>query len=265
MPVDMNEIADDLQAESDELDKLLVSLSDTDWDLPSPAEGWMIRDQISHLAHFDAVTEQSATDPEAFKVEMAKVTDVDAFTEEVANRYRHMPAFEMLEWYRQARSSLIATFRPLDPSMRVPWYGPAMSAASSLTARIMETWAHGQDVADAVGRQRQPTRALRQVAHLCVRAFPNSFRARGRDVPEAEVRVELTAPDGEVWTWGPEGAAESVRGPALDFCLVATQRRHPDDADLVVTGPVAQEWISIAQAFAGPPGKGRRPGQFPKT
>jgi uncharacterized protein (TIGR03084 family) len=129
----------------------------------------------------------------------------------------------------------------------------------------METWAHGQDIADAVAQQRQPTRALRQVAHLSVRAFPNSFRARGRDVPDTEVRVELVAPDGEVWTWGPEGADNLVSGPALDFCLVATQRRHPDDTDIVATGPVAAEWITIAQAFAGPPGAGRQPGQFPKT
>src|SRR5690349_3069341 len=118
VPVDINDIADDLQAESDELDKLLVGLSAADWDKPTPAEGWMIRDQISHLAHFDTVTVQSALEPDAFKADMAKVTDVDAFTAEVAARYRHMPAFEMIEWYRQSRSHMIEVFRGLDPSMR---------------------------------------------------------------------------------------------------------------------------------------------------
>ena len=264
MAVDMGALCDDLQAETDELDTLLVTLSATDWDLPTPAEGWMIRDEISHLAHFDSVTVQSALDPEAFKIDMAKVIDVDAFTAEVAARYRAMPGSELLAWFRQARASMIDTFRTLDPSLRVPWYGPAMSVPSSLTARIMETWAHGQDVADTVDRQRRPTPALRQVAHLCVRAFPNSFRAQGRPVPDTEVRVELTGPDGDLWTWGAEGAADTVRGSALEFCLVATQRRHPEDTDLVTTGPVAAEWIAIAQAFAGPPGRGRRPGQFPR-
>src|SRR5207302_5177930 len=113
MPVDINEIADDLQAETDELDKLLVGLSDADWDKLTPADGWMIRDQISHLAHFDTVTVQSALEPEAFKADMAKVTDVNAFTAEVAARYRHMPAFEMLEWFRQSRGRMIEVFRGL--------------------------------------------------------------------------------------------------------------------------------------------------------
>src|SRR5256885_567010 len=155
VPVDINEIADDLQAETDQLDKLLAGLSDADWDKATPAEGWMVRDQISHLAHFDPVTIQSAPDPEAFRAYIATVTDVDALTADVAAKYRHMPAFEMLEWFRQSRSRMIEVFRGLDPSMRVPWYGPPMSAASSLTARIMETWAHGQDVADTIGQQRQ--------------------------------------------------------------------------------------------------------------
>jgi uncharacterized protein (TIGR03084 family) len=153
----------------------------------------------------------------------------------------------------------------LDPSVRVPWYGLEMSAASSLTARIMETWAHGQDVADALGATRPPTPALRHVAFLGVRAFANSFRARRLVVPEVEVRVDLQGPAGGTWSWGPDDAAQRVDGPALDFCLVVTQRRHVDDTALRCTGDVATEWMTIAQAFAGPPGSGRRPGQFAET
>ena len=137
-----------------------------------------------------------------------------------------------------------------------------MSAASSLTARIMETWAHGQDVADALGRSRTPTPALRHVAHLGVRALPNSYRARRLAAPEVDVYVALDGLHGEPWVWGPETAANRVEGPALDFCLVVTQRRHVDDTALVTHGDVAHEWMRIAQAFAGPPGAGRRPGQF---
>jgi uncharacterized protein (TIGR03084 family) len=107
--------------------------------------------------------------------------------------------------------------------------------------------------------------ALRHVAHIGVRALPNSFRTRRRAVPDDPVGVELTAPDGETWTWGPAGAPNVVRGSAVGFCLVATQRRHPLDTDVVATGPVATEWITIAQAFAGPPGAGRAPGQFAAT
>jgi uncharacterized protein (TIGR03084 family) len=137
-----------------------------------------------------------------------------------------------------------------------------MSVASSITARIMETWAHGQDVADALGALRAPTDRLRHVAFIGARTLANSYQARGLPVPEVPVRVELGAPSGEAWIFGPDDAADVVRGPALDFCLAVTQRRHIDDLDIEAEGPVATEWLSIAQAFAGPPGSGRAPGQF---
>jgi uncharacterized protein (TIGR03084 family) len=258
----MADLCDDLLLETEELDRVLAGLTEDQWNAPTPAPGWMVRDQISHLAHFDAVTTQSATDPEGFKADRDKVTDIDGLTSEVAERYRNLSGAELLAWFRRARKEFVAAFGDADPSQRVPWYGPDMSVASAVTARIMETWAHGQDVVDAVGGHREPTRALRQVAHIGVRALPNSFRARKLAVPTTEVRVELTALDGDVWYWGPEDAADRVTGPAVDFCLVVTQRRHPDDTALEITGPVATQWMSIAQAFAGPPGGGRKPGQF---
>ena len=152
-------------------------------------------------------------------------------------------------------------FAELDPALRLPWFGLPMSAASSLTARIMETWAHGQDIADALGRAREPTGRLRHIAHIGVRALPYSFAVHGLEVPPEPVRVELTGPAGELWTWGPGHAANRVTGPALDFCLLVTQRRHREDTAVAAEGQVADQWLAIAQAFAGPPGDGRRPGQ----
>jgi uncharacterized protein (TIGR03084 family) len=149
------------------------------------------------------------------------------------------------------------TFRNLDPRARLPWFGPPMSAASSLTARIMETWAHTQDIADALGVTREPTSRLRHVAHIGVGARAFSYAVHDRPLPQAQVRVELTGPDGDLWTWGPAEAENRVTGPALDFCLLVTQRRHRDDLALVIDGPAAAEWMSIAQAFAGAAGTGR--------
>jgi uncharacterized protein (TIGR03084 family) len=145
---------------------------------------------------------------------------------------------------------------------RVPWYGPPMSVASQLTARLMETWAHGQDIADALGAPPVASERLRHVVFLGWRAIPNSFAARGLPAPEAPVRVEVVSPAGECWTFGPDDAADRVSGPALDLALAVTQRRHLDDLAVVAEGPVAHQWLGIAQAFAGPPGPGRRPGQF---
>lgn len=127
------------------------------------------------------------------------------------------------------------------------------------TARIMETWAHGQDVADALGVHREPSARLRHVAHIGVRARDFAHAVHSLPAPAEEFRVELTAPDGQVWTWGPEDAAQRVSGSALDFCLLVTQRRHRDDCALVAVGPDAERWLDIAQAFAGPPGGGRKP------
>jgi uncharacterized protein (TIGR03084 family) len=134
-----------------------------------------------------------------------------------------------------------------------------MSAASALTARIMETWAHGQDVADALDVRREPTARLRHVAHIGIGARAYSFVVNGRQPPESPIRVELAAPDGGTWTWGPGDADDRVVGPAMDFCLAVTQRRHPTDTSVQVSGPVATEWMSFAQAYAGPAGTGRPP------
>jgi uncharacterized protein (TIGR03084 family) len=134
-----------------------------------------------------------------------------------------------------------------------------MSPATIATARIMETWAHAKDVADTLGVVRAPAARLRHIAYLGFRTLGVGFAARGLDVPEAPVRVELTGPDGELWTFGPADAADRVVGPALDFCLLVTQRQHRTDLALVATGPVADAWLDVAQAFAGPPGTGREP------
>ena len=258
----MEDLARDLELETVVLQRILDELTDEQWTWPTPAPGWSVTDQMSHLAHSDEVAVLSASDRAGFEALLARENEsVERRTERWAEQHRHLTPTELQEWFARVRAELIATFRALDPSTRVPWYGPDMSAAAALTARIMETWAHGHDVADAVSADWSPTPGLRQVAHLCVRALPNSFRARGRPEPDAPVYVALTAPDGDVWEWGPPDAANRVTGDAVELCLVATQRRHPDDTSLLALGPVATEWLTIAQAFAGPPGVGCEPGR----
>jgi uncharacterized protein (TIGR03084 family) len=259
VPVSMKVLADDLAAESTELRGLVAGLDEAGWRRDTPAEGWTIADQISHLAYFDDVAWQSAVEPDAFRAEHGgSVVDPDA----IAARYRALAGTVLLAWFDRSRERLVATFRGLDPSLRVPWFGPPMSAASALTARIMETWAHGQDVADALGVVRAPTARLRHVAHIGVGARAYSYAVHGRVLPDVPVRVELDAPDGSVWTWGPADAADRIIGPTLDFALLITQRRHRDDLGLTITGPAAREWAEIGQAFAGEPGAGRQARQF---
>lgn len=250
----MRSICADLEAEHRALDVLVDGLDDQAWDTPTPAEGWMVRDQISHLGFFDRAATLAATDPDAFQ-DHVRTLRPGADTEDGRSR----GGGDLLAWWRTGRSALMDVLAALDPAARVPWYGPAMGAVSFATARLMETWAHGQDVADALGAERPATDRLRHVCHIGVRARPFSYANRGLTPPADDVRVELVSPAGEPWTWGDQDAANAVRGPALDFALVVTQRRHLDDADLTTEGAVAAEWMGIAQAFAGPPGPGRPP------
>lgn len=264
MPMSMSELVGDLRAETADLRRMLAPLDAAGWQTPTPAPGWAIRDQVSHLAYFDEAAITAATDPQRFRAEAAELmARGEGAVDDLAARYRPMPPTELLAWFEDARRRLTEVLDGLDPAVRVPWYGPDMSAASFATARLMETWAHGQDVADALGERRPPTARLRHVALLGVRALPYSFAVRGEPAPDVPVRVELTLPDGTSWTYGPPEAADVVCGTALDFALVVTRRRHLLDTELSVTGPVATRWMRIAQAFAGPPGAGRAPGQFP--
>src|SRR6185437_10964901 len=258
MPADMNALAADLAAESAVTRALVAGLDEAGWDTPTPAAGWDSGDQLSHLAYFDGVTVKSATDPAGFTADLAAAGNtVDPDT--IAVRFRDRSGPQLLDWFDTARADLLNPFKNLDPRARLPWFGPPMSAASSLTARIMETWAHTQDIADALGLTREPTDRLRHVAHIGVGARAFSYAVHGKSVPAAEIRVELTGPDGAVWTWGPAEAENRVSGPALDFCLLVTQRRHRNDLSLAIEGPAAIEWMAIAQAFAGAAGTGRPP------
>ena len=253
----MDVLISDLRDETADLERFLHPGG---WELPTPAEGWAVRDQIAHLAWFDDAAARAVTVPEEFREEVrsARGKDPDMLVQE----RRSTPGEEIGRWFHEARHRLAGILAVADPKARVPWYGPDMGLVSFTTARLMETWAHGQDVVDGLGAVREPTDRLRHVAEIGVRARPWSFSVHGRPVPDVPVRVELVLPGGDRWTAGPEEAVDVVRGTALDFCLVVTQRRHPADVSLAVSGQVAREWISIAQAFAGPPGVGRRPGQF---
>jgi uncharacterized protein (TIGR03084 family) len=254
----MESICNDLEAETSSLVCVLDPLTDEEWDSPTPAAGWSIRDQISHLTFFDLTGRLAATDPEAFAANARELITSNVGGDAGVVAGRALPVREVLDQFIAARASMIAVFRTLDPKARLPWYGPPMGALSFATARLMETWAHGQDIVDAVGGYREPSARLRHVAHIGVRARPFAYAINNRQLPDGDVAVRLSAPDGDVWTWNDsDSPGNLVEGPALDFCLVVTQRRHIDDTALRVSGPNARDWMPIAQAFAGAPGPGR--------
>lgn len=259
---DLAALLADLRAEGHALDALVAGLPEAGWRTPTPAAGWTVAHQIAHLAWTDEVAALAAIDPGAFAAGTQEAAaQPGSFVDRAADAGAALPPPELLARWRTGRQQLLDLLAALPAGARIAWYGPPMSAASMATARLMETWAHGLDVADALGARREPTARLRHVAHLGIRTRDYAFAANGHPPPTEEFRVELTGPGGEPWTWGPPGAAQRVAGPALDFALLVTRRRHRADLALAATGPDAERWLDLAQAFAGPPGGSRAPGK----
>ncbi len=269
--VELISLCADLEVERDALLAVLDPLPDQGWHEPTPAPGWTVRDQVAHLAAIDGLMRVAIADPRAFDEMRAQhALDRTGFLAEMTSRAAELDGRGMCAWWRDESGLFLEAIAASDPAVRVPWFGPAMSVASAVTARIMETWAHGQDVVDALAIPggRPVTPRIRHVCEIGVRAFANGYRVRGLDVPDVALRVVLTGPGGETWTWGPETASpaagagpanvgpavESITGPALDFALVVTRRRRADDTALVAVGVEARRWLTLAQAFAGPPG-----------
>lgn len=248
----------DLMAESERLHGVLEHLDEAGWNTPTGCVPWTIKDQASHIAWNDEAAVRALEDPDAFRADKPTTPEgVQRMVDKVITDHHDLPGAELLAWLRRARSALLDASAGRDPRMRMPWYGPDMSLASKLTARFMESWAHGYDVYDALGVTMEPTDRVRHVVFLGLQAIPNSYIANGLEPPSEPVRLELTSPSGETWAMGKPEAIDVVRGPAFDLARVVTQRTHIGDTDLTAVGPVATEWLGIAQAFAGPPGTGR--------
>jgi uncharacterized protein (TIGR03084 family) len=248
----------DLRAESTELDALVAVLTPDQWARETPAAGWTIAHQIAHLLWTDRVALLSVTDEPGFAAVVATASENPAgFVDAAAEELAVTPPGELLAEWRATRGALHDALLNVDEGRKLPWFGPPMSAPSMATARLMETWAHGLDVADTLGVRRVPSARLRSIAHIGVRTRDFAYVVHGQTPPPEPFHVKLTAPDGSAWSWGPEDAAQRVTGSAEDFCMLVTQRRPRSALDVAATGPDAEHWLSIAQAFAGPPGSGR--------
>ncbi len=251
----ISQIREDLLQEQQDLDAIVADLPDGQWQLPTPSPRWNVADQIAHLTYFDIAAVIAITDPEAFQGlanELLEIHDGSAADDYSLLKYREMSPRELLSTWRKGRTDLAAAAKDLGDKDRVIWYGPSMGSKSFLTARLMEVWAHGQDIVDTVGAKRIPTNRLRHIAQLGYITRSWSYINRGLNPVEESIFVTLISPSGEKWEFGSEKNLNRISGTALDFCLVVTQRRHVGDTDLSVTGEAATEWLSIAQAFAGP-------------
>jgi uncharacterized protein (TIGR03084 family) len=247
----------DLHVVSQALDDL-VARDGLDWSAATPAAGWTVAHQIGHLAWTDEKALVSVRTPEGFQGELRRALEGGPdYVDAAARAQAGKPSAQLLAEWRSGRAALAEELATAAPEARFPWYGPPMSVASMATARLMETWAHGLDVRAAFGLAAEPGPWLRHIARLGVRTRDFAFGVHGMTPPAAEFRVELSTPEGELWAFGPTDAEQRLTGDALEFCLVVTQRADAAATGLVAVGESVETWLRIAQAFAGPPGKGR--------
>ncbi|GAC1609970.1 MAG: TIGR03084 family metal-binding protein [Mycobacteriales bacterium] len=252
--MDLQPLLADLRAEQADLRQVIEG---ADISTPTPAAGWDVRDCLSHLAATDVEATLSLTDPDQFIAKLPMIaTDIEGFLTDQLTARKIIPQGDFLDQWETGFERMLTAFADVELDAKLPWYGPPMSPASFATARLMEYWAHGQDVADGLGVDRVPTARLRHICHLGFRTRGFAYVNRGLQAPAADVLLRLSAPDGATWQYGSVDAPGQVTGSAHDFALLVTQRRHRDDVDLRATGD-AEEWLRIAQCFAGPPGSGR--------
>jgi uncharacterized protein (TIGR03084 family) len=253
---------------TDERAALLAVLDEAGGDMRArrtPAVGWDIGMQLAHLAHGEELAALALTNTDAFTARTQGLMsgDLEANVNAEMGSLRELDQARLVAAWDTAAADLEEALGGRDATDRVSWVAGPMSLASFVRARVMETFAHGQDVRDGLDVPAPATPRVRHVAYLGVRTRDFSYTIRGREAPDRPVRVELAAPDDDVWTWGPDDAIERIEGPAVDFALVVTRRRHPADTALRIAGDAATEWMQLAQCYAGPPSEHRPAGSFP--
>ena len=264
----MQALASDLRDEGNELNEFLGSLSNADWTCATPFKSWTPEDVLTHLTVGDWLNILSMSDPERFDAVMAKRLEARAEGRKSSGAEYLDGSLgggaRLLEQWHARLNQLCDLFYEADAKARMKWVGPNMSIRSAATARLMETWAHGQDVYDMVQADRIATDRIRHIAVLGVNTFGWTFANRGVEPPGSAPYVELVAPSGEIWHWNNESTDNKISGPALDFCQVVTQGRNIAEVGLKVTGETATKWMAVAQCFAGPvedpPAPGSRTG-----
>lgn len=259
----MQDTISDLNAEADDLDSMLSGLPAEQWATPTPAPGWTIAHQVAHLAATFRMAGFAAADPDGFTALTARLSnDFEANVNAALADYLADPPETLFKRWHAERTAAAKALAALDPSELVPWLVNPIPPAVLASAGMMEMFGHGQDIADALGVTRPRTDRLRYLVAFAVRTWDFGYLARGLTPPGERFRFELVAPSGARWEFGPAGATQRITGPAVDFCLLVTRRRHHVDLSLTATGEHALRWLDIAQAYRGPAGPGRAPGQF---
>lgn len=256
----------DFQSESDALYELLQPLGDEEFARKTLFKDWSINDVLQHLHFFNYAADLSLGDEEGIlklladlKAGMEKGETLIGYTDKQLDGVKGQA---LLKLWHDYYTGMLDNFHAVDPKMRVKWAGPDMSVLSSITARLMETWSHGQEIYDLLGVVREDRDHIKNVVVIGNNTFGWTFVNRGEEVPEDKPFLKLTAPSGEIWEFNEPSDSNFIEGSASEFCQVVTQTRNIKDTNLKVEGDIASNWMAVAQCFAGeartPPAPGSR-------
>lgn len=254
----------DFRDESRALHQLLAAQPESFFSRESLFKGWSANDVLQHLAYWNDMAGRQLTDVEGLVAVLGVIRKHPrGLRGHESDHFAGLTGTALLEHWRKGFEAVAELFSQADPKQRLKWSGPDMSARSSMTARLMETWAHGQALYDLLGVVRQDQDRLQNIVVLGINTYGWTFRNRGLEPPMPMPWVNLQAPSGARWTFGDPGSIElsgRIEGPATAFCQVVTQTRHFTDVDLRIEGAHATAWMSQAQCFAGPPHEPPAPG-----
>ncbi len=253
----MKQLAKDFFEESEALYHLLTSIEEDHYDLRTLFNDWTIDHVLGHIHLGNLASELSLTDGDGFQEFSASLLawlgaakPLRAFED---NRLNGLKGKALLGKWREDYQGLAKQFESVDPKQRLPWIGVDMSARSNLTARLMETWAHGQEIFDVLGVVRENQDRIKNIAVLGIKTLGWTLMSRGMEVPKDKPYVKLESPEGELWEWNDPSDDNMIYGSAEQFCQVVTQVRNVGDTSLKVVGETAEKWMANAQCFAGPP------------
>jgi uncharacterized protein (TIGR03084 family) len=254
----MREILSDLVAEEQALDQFLQRIHERDWQLPTSAPGWSIMDTVSHLAYTESFAAAAIEEGQGV-VDAAAIASIDEWTQRGVEQGRGKRYQEIIEWWRHGRAAVVDALSRMDAKDRIPWVVAPMIAKALATLRLMETWAHGLDIKDAMDglltfdeEEEDPTAdtsRIRHIAWLAHRMLPYAFSTAGEDFPESGIRLELMGPRYARWVYGPEDADDVIKGVAGEWCRIAVHRLDAGATSLKTEGDNAETAIKVVRAY----------------
>lgn len=162
--------AEDFRQESRALAAVLETLADAEFDQPTLFKGWTIDGVMGHLHIFNVAAQKTLESDVAFQEFFAPIQQaLSAGKTLLEAQFPWLDGLRgraLFEAWRSTSEQVADAYAAADPKQRVKWAGPDMSALSSITARQMETWAHGQEVFDVLGVTRTEQDRIRNIAHL---------------------------------------------------------------------------------------------------